>query len=262
MTKRAVILRSTWLGGPLALVLAAGCAMDSGEDMSLDDEPGLDPTTDQGTPDESGSEDPGSEQTSDVEQGLTTLMSVNFENYNVGTLSSPWYLGASLTSRATIESTSDHGKVLTVQGSQTLGDFLLARLDISVPSQVVFSADVKPDSGASFVWSIHGQGISTYKRRIRLIRWPGSTRLVSNASPLGDRDCGAFPSNAWTRVSLVIHPGSTSSTYDVLINGNATACRGLPAALTAPFNMIQVMDSSSDGWGGRVRFDNIVLARP
>lgn len=258
MTKSAVNRRTTWLGGPLALLLVAGCAMEADEDMTPDTDPGADETSpEEGTPGESGSEE-----TSDVEQGLTTLMTVNFENYNVGALSSPWSVAGSLNARASIESTSDHGKVLLMQGSPTLGDFLMGRLDISIPSDVAFSADVKPDSGAAIVWSIHGQGVSSYKRRIRLMRWPNSTRLIANASPSGDRDCGSLPSNAWTRVTVVIHTGATSSTYDVLLNGSATPCRGLQAAVTQPFNMLQVMDSSSDGWGGKVRFDNFVLARP
>jgi len=214
--------------------------------MALADEPGMD------EPDRTG----------DIEQELTTVMGVDFEDYGRGALASPWSVGASLTSRASIETTSDHGNVVLLHGSPSSGDFLLARLDTSVPSDVSASVDVNPDPGATFIWSVNGQGVSSYKRRIRLQRAPDSSRLVASASPSGATDCGALSSSTWTTITLIVHTAQAPSTFDVLINGSATACSGLAAYVTKPFNMVEILDSSSDRWGGDVRFDNIVLATP
>jgi hypothetical protein len=282
MTKRAVLRGSTCLSGSLALFLATGCAMDAGEEMPLGDEPGMgeespgqnDSTSaDPASPDESGpdegtatgeGEDQGTGDTGSAGEieNMTTVMGVNFENYGQGAVASPWSVGRSLASQATIDSSSGHGNVFHLQGSPATGDFLLARLSFSAPSDVAASVDVDPASDGSFVWSVNGTGVSTYKRRIRLQRWPGTTTLVASASPSGDTDCGSLPSNAWTKVTLVVHTATTPSTFDVLMNGQATSCTGLQAYVTKPFNMVEIMDSSNDGWGGDVRFDNIVVARP
>ena len=278
MTKRVVLRGSTWLGGLVALLLAGGCGMQAEQEMALD-EPGTDEAIpdqpgsarpDQGNPDESGAQEgaapddtaEGTNESGSVEEDLNSVMSEDFEGYARGALASPWSVSRSLTSSASIESTSDHGNVFLLQGSPTSGDFLQAILDMSVPSDVVASVDINPDSGAAFFWSVHGTGVSTYKRRIRLQRWPDTTRLVATASPSGDTDCGSLPSGAWSKVTLAVHTATTPSTFDVLINGQATACTGLKAYVTKPFNMVQVMDSSSDGWGGDVRFDNISVSAP
>jgi hypothetical protein len=275
MTNRAVRgVATTLLGSPLALWLAAGCGMgmdDEMEEGAVVDEsqpdgagPGED-APDQDVPDQDVGDEGAGDETGDIEQGLTTLMGVNFESYAVGSLSSPWSQmpAASLTdSRAVIQSTSDHGKVLAIEGSAAMGDYLTAKLDMSISTDIVASVDVNPDSSGAFVWSVHGQGGSTYKRRVRLQRWPGSTRLIATASPAGDRDCGSLASARWTKLTLVIHTQTVPSTFDVLIDGNRTACTGLQTSVTPPFTSVQIMDASNSGWGGRVRFDNIQLARP
>ena len=283
MTKRAVLRGNTWLTGSLALLLAAGCGMDSEEGMALDDEPGMggeapgqngSDGADQASPDEANPEqgtatgEQGTEETgepaddsSEIEN-MTTLMSVNFESYGQGVVASPWSISRSPASQATIASTGDHGKVFRLQGSPATGDFLLAQLGFSVPSDVAASVDINPAADGSFVWSVHGKGVSTYKRRIRLQRWPDTNTLVATASPSGDTDCGPMPSNTWTKVTIIVHTATTPSTFDVLINGRPTACTGLQAYVTRPFEMVQIMDSSSLDWGGAVSFDNIVVARP
>jgi hypothetical protein len=248
MTKLAV-MRGSWLSSSLALVLAAGCGMGMDE-------------TDPENPDEAVADESGPGGIGDVEQDVTAVTSLNFENYGAGALASPWSVGGSLTSHATIETTSEHGTVVVLQGSPASGDLLVARLPVSVSSDVIASVDVNPDSGAAFVWSVDGKAVSSYKRRIRLQRSPDSTRLIASASPSGNSDCGSLPSGTWTTLTMVVHTAQTPSTFDILINGNATACTGLRAYVTKPFDMVEIMDSSSDGWGGKVRFDNILLGTP
>jgi len=270
--KRAVTRGVTCFGAPLALILAAGCGMDAEEGMTMDDDPGLDQanpdgseeglTGESGAPAEAPPEEVGDTGQDDVGEDVDAVMGLSFEDYDIGPVASPWSIGRSLTTRASIERTSDHGNVFLLQGSPTSGDFLLASLDMQVPSDVEASVDIKPSGNAAFVWSVNGTGVSTYKRRIRLQRWVGSNRLIASASPSGDTDCGSMPADAWTKLTMVVHTATTPSTFDVLINGNPTACTNLQAYVTKPFNMVQIMDSSSLNWGGNVRFDNIVVSAP
>jgi hypothetical protein len=254
-TKLAVTRGTPWLSSALAMVLAAGCGMAEGDEMPLDDEAGVD----QGNPDPSIDDEPG---IGDIEQGLTAGGGVNFEGYATGPVASPWQISRTLSTSATVERTSDHGNVFLLKGVATEWQWLMAKLAISVSTDISATVDIKPDSGAGFVWTVFGTGVSNYKRRIRLERFPGTNTLTASASPSGDVDCGPLPSNQWSRVTLVIRTGTTPSSYDVLINGNRTSCTNLRAYVTKPFNMVEIMDSANDRWGGTVRFDNISLARP
>lgn len=272
MTNRAVMRGCAWLGVPLAISLAAGCAMemDAGGDALPGDQAGMDQATPEGAGDEVASEDeevasdePGTpEEVGEPDQELTTVMGVDFEDYAAGPLGAPWQVSRSLTAQATIENAGGHGKAIHIDGSPASGDFVLARLSVSVPSDVVASVDVNPADGAAFVWTVHGTGVSLYKRRIRLQRWAGTERLIASAPPTGDTDCGALPSDTWSTLTLVVHTAQQPSTFDVLVDGNETACSGLAAYVTKPFNMVEIMDSSNQNWGGDVLFDDIVMARP
>ncbi len=237
MTMLAGMRVNTLLRGSLTLCLAAGCGMDVDETSSPADVP------------------PG---VGEVEQSLTTVTGVDFEDYDAGPLGAPWQVARSLDTQASIERTSDHGNVLFVQGSAAAGDFVLARLDTSTPSDLVASVDVKPDSDSSFIWSIH---TPRYKSRIRLQRWPGSARLVATAPGSGDADCGSLPAGQWSNLSLIVHT-NPSVTFDVLLDGNPTPCQDIEANLTPPFTLVQLNDFSAEGWGGNVRFDNVRVLAP
>jgi hypothetical protein len=270
MTMRAVT-RGAWLGS-LALLLAVGCSI-ADDEMGLGDEPGADEMDPQSPP-EAGSDEPGDtgetgtaddetgEEVGDLEQGLTAGMRVTFEGYPVAQLGSPWQVAWTPNTRAVVERTSNHGNVFLLEGDPIQWQYLVARLPISVSSDLSASVDIQPTSGASFVLLFYGTGVSNYKRRIKLEREPGSDHLIANTPPSGRTDCGRLPAGKWTRVTLVVHTGTTPSTFDVLLDGQASACTGVRAYATRPFSMIEFSDSSTDRWGGDVRFDNISLARP
>ena len=251
MSNRAVMRGSAWLGVPLAISLAAaGCAMemDAGDEPLPGDQAGIDQATPESTGDEVAGEDeevapdePGTpEEVGDTEQEATTVMGVDFEDYAAGPLGAPWQVSRSLTGQATIENAGGHGQAIHIHGSPASGDFVLARLSMSVPSDLVASVDVNPADGAAFVWTVHGTGVSLYKRRIRLERSAGTERLIASAPPSGDTDCGAaLPSGTWSTLTLVVHTAQQPSTFDVLVDGNATECSGLAAYVTKPFNMLE-----------------------
>jgi hypothetical protein len=211
-----------------------------------------------------GEDDPGDAATS--ESALIEVTDVDFESYASGPLGQPWSLitastGSSTT--ATITSAPHHGKVLLVKADARTTDFLTASLGVSPAArELSASVDIEPGTNAAFVWTLNGSGPSIVKRRIRLQRAPHSNTLIASAAPSGDRRCGALPSNTWSRVTLRVHATRTPHTFDVLIDGEKTACAGLSTGLRAPWRSLAIMDASNSGWGGEVRLDNIAVTTP
>jgi hypothetical protein len=204
--------------------------------------------------------------TSDMVPGLapqmsTTVLHEDFEDDAVGSLGAPWTISSSGTGSVSIVSTTDHGHVLRLQGSTTEGYFLIASRPISSSSNdITVQIDIKPNSGASFIWSLHGAGTSIGRRRIRLQMAPGSTTLAAQTAPSGTTNCGTLRAGVWSRVTLIVH--ASRGAFDVLINGAGTSCTGVSAGIQPPFNSVSVMDASNAGWGGTVRFDNINITTP
>jgi hypothetical protein len=274
MTKRAVKRVIAVSGVPLALWLSASCAMEgqdemsgdpptaSGDGQASDDEASA--SADDTPADETPADEAGPEAVDETQQGLTNLLVEDFEGEG-SQLTSPWsWAPAAGETRAVVTSAAGHGNVMRLEGSEAYGQYMIAYLPVSAaaPSDVVASVDVNPDQGAAFVWSLYGQGSGTYKRRVRLQRWPGSTTLVATSVPTGDADCGALPSGSWTNLTLVMHAQQTPHTFDVLINGQPTSCTGIEVATNPPYNRVEIMDASNEGWGGNTEFDNIRVAQP
>jgi hypothetical protein len=176
----------------------------------------------------------------------------------------PWTVTATGASTASVVSTTDHGKALKLHGSPVSGDFLTALRGLSSStSEINVQVDINPNSGASFIWSLQGAGDTLGARRIRLQRAPNSTTLVASTSPSGNTNCGTVASGVWSTVTLIVHtPTCSGHTFDVRINGAATACTGIATGIDVPFNGVSVMDASNDGWGGDVLFDNILVTTP
>jgi len=199
----------------------------------------------------------------EAQQVQAIVLHEDFEDDAIGPLGAPWSVTQAGSSQARIESTVDHGKVLLLHGGKVAGDYLLASRDsASSSTEIVMQVAIKPASGAAFIWGLHGAGSSIGARRIRLQREAGSTMLVAQTSPSGSHNCGDLPSGVWSTVTLKVHASACSHTFDVLINGKATACTGLSTGLSQPFTYIDVMDASNEGWGGDVRFDNIDITTP
>ncbi len=217
---------------PLVLLLACSCGMDT------------------------------EDQIDGVEQGVTSVLNVDFDTYSAGTLGSPWRLWPSFGESAmSIAASPGHGQVLLLHGGKTYGHYVTADLGLSSSSpEIEAEFDILPDSGAAFVWSLAGEGSSMGRRRIRLQRAPGSPKLVASAVPSGDTACGTLASGTWSTITLAVNTADES--FDVLINGEPTDCVGIASELEAPFHHVQVMDASNPDWGGDVRFDNIRVSSP
>ena len=193
---------------------------------------------------------------------LTTVLHETFETYAVGPLGAPWSVTKSGSSHADVINTA-YGKRLLFHGGTADSDYMLARRDFSSSAtQIVVSADMKPAAGSSFVWELHGAGSSIGARRIRLQRLLGSTMLSAQTAPSGTTNCAPLPSDVWSRVTLKVHATTWPHTFDVLINGNATACTGVSTGLSPTFTYIAITDIASAGYGGDIRFDNIDVIAP
>jgi hypothetical protein len=236
----------------LVSLVATGCGTDLGAAGAgaAAEPPDVDPIAD--------------ETVGKVSQGLTSVLTVNFESSPLGPLGAPWAISSAGASSAAIIGTTDHGKALRLRGSTASGAFLVGALGLSsTASDINVRVDIRPNAGASFVWAVQGAGSSIGARRIRLQRAPNSTTLVASTSPSGNTDCGPLASNAWSTVTLVVHAQQCAErTFDVLINGLATSCTGLATGISAPYNAVSVMDASNLGWGGDVLFDNIIVNAP
>jgi hypothetical protein len=198
----------------------------------------------------------------EARQAVTTVLHEDFEDDTVGPLGAPWSVtSAGSGSSVSIVNTNDHSRVLQLQANTAEGNYISASRPLSSSSQeITVQVDIKPSSGSSFIWSLHGAGTSIGRRRIRLQQNPGTTNLSAHTVPGGETSCGKLKADAWSKVTLIVHSGSR--TFDVLINGAATSCKGISAGIQPPFNSVSVMDASNAGWGGKVLFDNIDVTTP
>jgi hypothetical protein len=192
----------------------------------------------------------------------TTVLSANFDADSLGALRAPWSVTPNPEGRSTLRvvSVSGRGRSLSLHGSTISGDFVIGgRSFSSDQTDARFDFAVRPNSGASLIVELKGAGGSIGARRIRLQRAPGTTSLVANTAGVGDVTCGSLSSSTWSAVRLTVHTQSSPHTFDVTINGAATACTGTVTEMGTPFTGINVMDASNAGWGGDVLLDDLVV---
>ena len=189
-----------------------------------------------------------------------TVFSEDFQNTPTGQLGAPWSISKAGASAAVVKDTTNHTRVLDLQGSTTNGDFLIASRSFSVAAtEIQETYAINPSVGSSFVTAFNGAGSSLGARRVRLQREPGTTTLAAQTVPSGTTNCGTLPSGVWSTVTLRVHATAATHTFDVLVNGAATSCTGVSTGLSSPFTGLNVMDASNDGWGGSVLFDDFVV---
>ena len=149
---------------------------------------------------------------------------------------------------------------LEINGSPDLGSFLIASYGATTgtagSSDATGGVTVTPASDAAFVYILQGSGTGYSGRQLRLQRMPRSSVLQAAAST-GDVTCGTVASDTATTLSLVFH--AAAGTFDVLIGGKDSACKGLPTKLQPPVIGFSLMDASNEGWGGTVDFTNLTI---
>lgn len=156
--------------------------------------------------------------------------------------------GSTGSSTVTVIASDDGPAGVAIDGASDAASFATASYSID-PSANAMTADatITPASGAAFVFVVRGTH-SGYSSTLRLQRGPGSTSLVTTTS-IGTVACGDV-SDRPTQVAVVLDP--SGQRFDVLLDGAATQCSGLPTTMGAPLTSMGLMDASNDGWGGRV----------
>jgi hypothetical protein len=191
----------------------------------------------------------------------TRIEDIDFEDYPLGPLGDPWTVSPDPSAGGStidvVETGGAHGQVAEMNGDPS-GSYLFATLPINSWSPYLeVRVRARPVGGASFIFILNGAGSSIGARRIRLQHPPGTTRLEAQTVPSGTTYCGELLPNEWSRVSLRAH--TRLRTFDVLIDGEPTACNDIAAGISTPFTSVQVMDAGNDGWGGVVDFDDLVI---
>ena len=191
----------------------------------------------------------------------TTVLAVDFEDDAVGPLGPPWSVfGNGGSSVSVVDVGGRHGHVLQLDADPSEGVYLTASDPFSASRRRIEArVDIRSDAGAGFIWALTGAGDTLGSRRIRLQLPPGSDMLDAQTSPSGDTACGHLPVGKWSRVTLSVDARFATHTFDVLIDGQPTACTGIATGLGPPFDGVTVMDASNAGWGGRTQFDNILV---
>ena len=184
-------------------------------------------------------------------------MSINFENYPLGPLGSPWSGYKAGTSTISVVSTPYHGRVARQNGGTASGDYLSYSTGFPATSSTVTAEfDIMPASGASPTFILLGSGYGASKNQLRLQRTPGSNALI--AGTLNGPNCGNLSNGTWNHVALTVVP--SSSRFTVKINGvSVAACTNAPTTLVAPYHGIGVFDPSNAGYGGVTSWDNFLV---
>jgi hypothetical protein len=186
----------------------------------------------------------------------TSEDSVTANTNEQSSLSGP-YITQAGTSSANVVSSLGGESGLVIDGGSELGSFASASYGGTGGSpETTVEFTVTRASGASFVYSLIGSGTRYSTRSLRLQLIPGSTDLQAAASS-GLVACGAIAPDAPTAVAVVFNTGA--QTFDVVINGAASACTGLRTNVVPPLTGFNMMDASNEGFGGRVEFGGMAM---
>jgi hypothetical protein len=168
-------------------------------------------------------------------QALASVLAIDFSNYPLGTLTSPWSVTSSGSGTATIVDTSDHGRALRV-AHRAERDFTFSSLGLSGANDTLELAfQVKPSSSASaFTVTVVGAKTGYKTPKFSLSLSPKSN-VLSVTSVGANGGCGTLPYGKWSSVRWKLRadaPGSTRRVVDIWVNGVlASTCTGVTTSL-------------------------------
>ena len=269
-------LRQKWWVLLCALVFASwtGCGGGGGDDDDdsggpADDDTGTDDDdltdddmTDDDTTDDDVDDDTTDDDTADDDDtGPTTIFEVDFDDYSNGNLGFPWGLqqsGDTTMVVGDLVAADGSGKVVYQSGGEDAegGDFLIAQYDFNEQTGNVWvSFDVSiADSGVDFGFRTLIEYYGYTYPQTQLVVENAALKAL-NFSSSSYVTCGTLTASDWDNVAVLYN--YTSGTYDVNLNGSATACDNVPAITNQfPAMGLQVIDWSDDGYGGVATFDN------
>ncbi len=230
---------------------------DATDDDTVDDDTADDDTTDDDTTDDDTADD----DTGDDDTGPTTLFDVDFEDYANGNLGFPW--GLQLSGDTTmvvgdLVAADGSGKVAYQTGGEDAegGDFLVAQYNFNEQNDDVWvSFDVSvADSGVDFGFRTVLEYYGYAYPQTQLVVENATVKAL-NFTTSAMVNCGTLTAADWDNVAVLYN--YNSGTYDVNLNGSATACDNVPANATQyPAYGLQVIDWTDDTYGGVATFDN------
>jgi hypothetical protein len=193
-------------------------------------------------------------------EALATALDIDFSDYPLGPLGSPWTVTTSGSGTARVVASTGHGNVLRIQhGAER--DYSISSLPLSYSGAVLeFEFQVQPKSAAStFTLSLSGAKSGYKVPRFALSLVPGSSDLT--VSSLGTNPaCGKLNYGTWSTVEILIKPkpDTTHSLVDVRINGVlAPGCSGLSSSLRTA-KALTLLDSTQPSANSETLFDNFV----
>lgn len=154
------------------------------------------------------------------------------------------------TSRVTV---LDSG--VRIEGDTATGAFALVRYDLPLAATHItaqLTIDAAPN--AAFQYNLNGSGSGYSTKKITLQRLPGSDQLQAH-SATGWVSCGALAKPA---TATLLFDGDRH-TFDVQLDGAATACTNLSIAFQPPVVGISIMDPSNTGYGGTVQLTDLAV---
>lgn len=230
---------------------------DAADDDASDDDVD-DDASDDDADDDSSDDDDDSSDDDDDDTG-TELFSINFDDYSLGDLPSPWTVdapGAGYFSVIADPTGKLEGKVLRMDGDPADSAFSEAYYPIAATlNKVEISFDLFNLGGSAFIFSLFG----STDWLTDIFRDPMTFEFTAySATKSGMVVCGIVNDEVWYTVTVQID--LVGWQYSILLNGEETPCTGLglyePASQSlASFNIV---DGMQEGYGGVVYYDNIV----
>ncbi|MCC6156979.1 MAG: hypothetical protein IT350_02935 [Deltaproteobacteria bacterium] len=202
--------------------------------------------------------------------GGADMFDIDFTAYAEGPLAAPWAIvdqdGTSEANIVTLTAADGAGKALELDGGTTItiADYVLASYGFaSTPADLNVYFDVfYDDTDTEF-------GFRTMQNPFTGAT-PGAQLLVEagylsayDYTPGTWVDCGALTVSEWHTVE--VRHTYAAKTYSIWVDEAESLCVGLQTGsvpFNGPFNGIQLIDWSDEGYGGNVMWDNLLGIAP
>jgi len=236
---------------------------DTVDDDTADDDTDDDDTTDDDTTDDDTTDD----DTGDDDTTPGVIWSDDFEDYTpLGHPGGLWYIAPC---GAVVETVDANGQpTLALEAGDppyksNCDGFVQFRTVISPLAGLVLEADVRlADYRSSRLWcSLQDEkNDETIKLRFTATAGEVVAWLYNEADPHHDwLRCGQFATDQWRTVAVAID--HTTPTYDILLDGEPSACVDLPLTIALDGKFRAVHYSNVGDFNGSLMFDNFVLSR-
>jgi len=229
---------------------------DAADDDAADDDAADDDSADDDTGDDDAADDDATDDAS-ADDDTTELFDIDFEDYDLGNLPSPWTVEEGGNSYVEIvnDPTKRTGKVLNIAGGDQVGDYVYATYPVTHSSDLIaIEYDVHvPGNGSAYV-QFKQTGDTDIIGRLNMV---GGTQTIQFDYMNNWANCGSFSGNTWYNVRIEFD--FSAMTADVYLDNALTQCENTPLNPNATFDhlgQIVFTDYSGAGEGGVPKFDN------